>query len=75
MLDIAHVFLFTYYVSRVTPPCRQSLILLIISTVLSLWYRLEILKTSNVCYLETNCSISFKLTAFITDIHRCFLSN
>ena len=49
--------------------------LLIISTVLSLWYRLEILKTSNVCYWETNHSISFKLTAFITDTHRCFHIN
>ena len=66
MLDIAHVFLFTYCVSRITPPCRQSLV--IISTVLSGCYRLE--KNLNVWYSEVNCSISSKLMTFITNTLR-----
>ena len=40
---------------------------------------LKDLKTSTVCHLKTICSISFKLTVFIADTHRClhvnFLSN
>ena len=47
----------------------------IIRTVLSWWDRVEILKTSNVCYSEVNHSISIKLTMFITDTHRCFHIN
>ena len=34
------------------------------------WYFDNVVQTSNVCCLRTNCSIPFKLTAFIADIHR-----
>ena len=44
-----------------------------------MFIELKNLKTSTVCNLKTNYSISFKLTVFIADTHRClhvnFLSN
>ena len=44
-----------------------------------MFIELKNLKTSTVCHLKTNYSISFKLTVFIADTHRClhvnFVSN
>ena len=44
-----------------------------------MFIELKNLKTSTVSHLKTNCSISFKLTVFIADTHRClhvnFISN
>ena len=67
-------------VSRLAPPCRWSFILHWPMTKLQfvhymfrftdIWH-INLWKTSNVHFSQTNCSISFKLTAFITDTHRC----
>ena len=44
-----------------------------------MFIKLKNLKISTACHLKTNYSISFKLSVFIADIHRClhvnFLSN
>ena len=46
------------------------------SDILTMWYRFrKTWQTSNVCCLKTNWSIPFKLTAFITDTHRCLHVN